>query len=84
MSAFTTRTMPARIARMGDIWGRALAARPTTRALAGALQMLEDALDAPAKDAGAPRVRKRGKAGGRDAGAGAARRQGRRAHATHE
>lgn len=84
MSAFTTRTMPARIARMGDIWGHALAARPTTRALTRALQMLEDALDAPAKDAGAPRARKRGRAGGRDAGAGAARRQGRRAHATHE
>ena len=84
MSAFTTRTMPARIARVGDIWGRALAARPTARALTRALQMLEDALDAPAKDAGAPRARKRGSAGGRDAGAGAARRQGRRAHAAHE
>jgi len=84
MSAFTTRTMPARIARIGDIWGRALSARPTTRALVRALQMLDDALDAPAKDDGAPRARKRGKAGGRNAGAGTARRQGRRAHATRE
>jgi bifunctional non-homologous end joining protein LigD len=84
MGAFTTQTMPARIARVGDIWGRDLAARPTTRAVARAMQMLEDALDAPAKDAEAPRARKRGKAGGRDAGAGAARRRGGRAHATRK
>jgi bifunctional non-homologous end joining protein LigD len=84
MSAFTTRTMPARIARVGDIWGRALAARPTSRTVARAMEMLEDALDAPAKDAEAPRARKRGKAGGRDAGAGAAQRRRGRAHATRE
>jgi bifunctional non-homologous end joining protein LigD len=84
MSAFTTRTMPARIARVGDIWGRALAARPTSRAIARAMQLLEDALDAPAKDADAPRARKRGKAGGRDAGAGAARRRRGRAHAARK
>jgi bifunctional non-homologous end joining protein LigD len=75
MSAFTTRTMPARIARVGDIWGRALAARPTSRALARALQLLEDALDTPAKAAKATRARKHGSAGGQDAGAGAARRR---------
>jgi bifunctional non-homologous end joining protein LigD len=84
MSAFTTRTMPARIARRGDIWGRALATRPTTGAVARAIRMLEDALDAPAKAAGAPRVRKRGKAGGQDAGAGTARRRGGRAGATRK
>ena len=82
MSAFTTRTMPARIARVGDIWGRAIATRPTARALSRAMQLLEDALDASAKDAEAPRARKRGRAGGRDAGAGAARRHGGRAHTT--
>jgi bifunctional non-homologous end joining protein LigD len=74
MSAFTTRTMPARIARMGDIWGSALSARPAARVLTRALQMLDDALDAPAKDDGPPRARKRVRAGGRNAGAGAARR----------
>jgi len=84
MSAFTVRTMPARIARMGDIWGSALKGRPTTRVLSRALRMLEDALDAPAKDAEAPRARKRGKAGGRDAGAGDARHPRGRAHATRE
>jgi len=82
MSAFTTRTMPARIARVGDIWGRAIATRPTARALSRAMQLLEDALDASAKDAEAPRARKRGRAGGQDAGAGAARRRGGRAHTT--
>jgi bifunctional non-homologous end joining protein LigD len=84
MSAFTVRTVPARIARMGDIWGSALKARPTTRALSRALQLLEDALDAPAKDAETPRARKRGRAGGRDAGAGDARRPRGRAHTTRE
>ena len=84
MSAFTTRTMPARIARKGDIWGRALATRPTARALTRAMQLLEDALDAPARDAGVPRARKRGNAGGRDAGAGTARRRRGRAHDTRE
>ena len=84
MSAFTMRTMPARIARVGDIWGGAMAARPTTRALSRAMQLLEDALDASAKDAEAPRARKRGSAGGRNAGAGAARRRGGRAHITRK
>lgn len=84
MSAFTMRTMPARIARVGDIWGGAMAARPTTRALSRAMQLLEDALDASAKDAEAPRARKRGSAGGRNAGAGAARRRGGRAHTTRK
>ncbi|HEX5972696.1 MAG TPA: non-homologous end-joining DNA ligase [Gemmatimonadaceae bacterium] len=84
MSAFTVRTVPARIARKGDIWGSALEGRPTARALTRALQMLEDALDAPAKDARAPRARKRGRAGGRDAGAGDARRPRGRAHTTRE
>lgn len=84
MSAFTTRTMPARIARTGDIWGRALATRPTARALTRAMQLLEDALETPARDAGVPRARKRGNAGGRDAGAGTARRRRGRAHDTRE
>ena len=84
MSAFTVQTMPARIARMGDIWGSALKGRPTTRALTRALQLLEDALDASATDAEVPRARKRGRAGGRDAGPGDARRPRGRAHTTRE
>lgn len=82
MGAFTTRTLPARIAQVGDIWGRALATRPTARALTRALQMLEDALDTPANDADVPRAQKRRSAGGRDAGAGVARRRRGRAQST--
>jgi bifunctional non-homologous end joining protein LigD len=82
MSAFTTRTMPARIEQWGDIWGAALRARPTARVLARAMQKLEDALDAPAKVAGSSRPSNRGRAGGQDAGAGVARRRSGRARAT--
>jgi bifunctional non-homologous end joining protein LigD len=84
MGTFTTRTMPARIAQEGDIWGRALATRPTARALTRAIQVLEEALDTPASDAGVPRARKRGSAGGQDAGAGIAGRRRGRAHVTQE
>ena len=76
MEAFTTRTLPARIAQVGDIWGRALATRPTARALTRAMQMLEGALDTSANDADVTRAPKRRSAGGRDAGAGVARRRG--------
>jgi bifunctional non-homologous end joining protein LigD len=42
MAAFTVKTMPARVARVGDLYGDALARRPTTaRALARALQVLD-------------------------------------------
>ena len=47
MSAFTVKTMPARVAKRGDMFGEALAERPvTTRALTRALQMLETTLAA--------------------------------------
>jgi bifunctional non-homologous end joining protein LigD len=45
-SAFTVGTMPARVARLGDIWGRAIGARATPRAIARALRMLEETLAA--------------------------------------
>jgi bifunctional non-homologous end joining protein LigD len=45
-SAFTVRTMPARIARVGDIWGDSLGARPTARTLTGAMKALEESLAA--------------------------------------
>jgi bifunctional non-homologous end joining protein LigD len=43
IEAFTVRTMPARLARTGDIWGDAIATRPTARALARAMAALEAA-----------------------------------------
>jgi bifunctional non-homologous end joining protein LigD len=47
LGAFTVKTMPARLERMGDLYGRALTQRPTTaRALARALQVLDGTLAA--------------------------------------
>ncbi|MFI5256044.1 MAG: non-homologous end-joining DNA ligase [Gemmatimonadales bacterium] len=82
MSAFTTRTMPARIEQMGDIWRSALRARPTARALERAMRMLDEALERPPtmKRGTAKRgTAKRGSAGGRNAGSGVARRRAGRA-----
>jgi bifunctional non-homologous end joining protein LigD len=47
MGGFTVKTMPARVARVGDLYGEALTRRPTTaRALARALQVLDTTLAA--------------------------------------
>ena len=47
LDAFTLATMPSRIAKRGDIFGEALAQRPTTaRALTRAMQVLETTLPA--------------------------------------
>jgi bifunctional non-homologous end joining protein LigD len=46
LSGFTVKTMPARTERVGDIWREALSERPTTRALARAMQILETTLSA--------------------------------------
>jgi bifunctional non-homologous end joining protein LigD len=47
LGAFTVKTMPARVERVGDLYGDALARRPTTtRALTRALQVLEATLAA--------------------------------------
>jgi bifunctional non-homologous end joining protein LigD len=44
--AFTVRTMPARLARTGDIWGQTMGRRPAARTLARALKVLDDPLAA--------------------------------------
>ena len=44
-SAFSVKTMPARTARTGDLWGEGLAMKPTKRTLVGAMQVLEQVLD---------------------------------------
>jgi bifunctional non-homologous end joining protein LigD len=47
LGAFTVKTMPARVERMGDLYGDALTRRPTTtRALTRALQVLDATLAA--------------------------------------
>jgi bifunctional non-homologous end joining protein LigD len=60
IDAFTVRSMPARIARVGDLWGDAIATRPSARTLARAMAALDDA-----SSAGVPR---RGRAVGTRAG----------------
>jgi bifunctional non-homologous end joining protein LigD len=46
LAGFTVKTMPARTERVGDIWREALSERPTARALARAMQVLETTLSA--------------------------------------
>jgi len=65
-TAFTLRTMPARVARTGDLWGDALGERATAKTIRSAVIALEHVLDG----AGAPatkqpqRGRKRSRSGG--------------------
>jgi bifunctional non-homologous end joining protein LigD len=69
VDAFTVRTMSARLAKRGDLWGEAMSARPTARALARAMAALDDARSAP-PPSGSTRRRN---AGGSDAGSPAGR-----------
>jgi len=48
IDAFTVATMPARLARTGDLWGDAIATRPTARTVARAMAALEGASSASA------------------------------------
>jgi bifunctional non-homologous end joining protein LigD len=43
METFTVKSMPARLARTGDLWGDAIATRPSARVLASAMATLQDA-----------------------------------------
>jgi bifunctional non-homologous end joining protein LigD len=47
IDAFTIETVPARLKRVGDLWGDAIATRPTARTLARAMAALQDASSAP-------------------------------------
>lgn len=65
IDAFTIGSIPARLRRTGDVWGEAIATRPTARTLARAMAALQDASSAtPSRRTGSGR---RG-AGGRHAG----------------
>ena len=75
IDAFTVGTIPARVTRIGDLWGDAIATRPTARTLARALAALQDASSAPPSRRGSSGRRR---AGGEHAGP-AARRRARRA-----
>ena len=66
MGAYTVKTMPRRVATVGDRFGEVLAARPATaRILSRALRVLEATLSATTPR----RTRTRSGTGGRDAGA---------------
>ena len=65
IDAFTIGTIPARLKRAGDLWGDAIATRPTARTLARAMAALQDASSAPPSRRGGSG--RRG-AGGRHAG----------------
>jgi len=71
LDAFTVGTMPARLTRAGDLWGDAIATRPTARSLARAMAALQDASSAPPPRRGSTG---RSRAGGIHAGSTAGRR----------
>jgi bifunctional non-homologous end joining protein LigD len=74
IGAFTVRTMPARLARTGDLWGQALATRPTARALMRAMaELRKESTPATSRRGGAGRSG-RNRAGGVHAGSAAGRR----------
>jgi bifunctional non-homologous end joining protein LigD len=61
MNAFTVKTMPARLAKRGDLYGGALGKRPpTARALARAMHVLETTLSATRPRRGEIRSRRGG------------------------
>jgi bifunctional non-homologous end joining protein LigD len=77
IDAFTVRTMPARVARTGDLWGEALATRPTARALTRAMANLrEEPVPAASQRVGKSRGDRseRSRGGGSHAGSAAGRR----------
>ena len=56
LAAFTVKTMPSRVSRMGDFWGKAMTPAPTKRSITKAMQALAGMLE----DAAAPLPPKRG------------------------
>jgi bifunctional non-homologous end joining protein LigD len=71
IETFTVKTMPARLARTGDVWGDAIATRPTARALARAMVALQDAVATPPSRRDGTR---RSRVGGSHAGSASGRR----------
>lgn len=78
-AAFTLRTMPARVARTGDLWGDALSERPSAKTIRNALIALEQVLDGAPATKKPQRATKRSRSGGDDAGPVAGRRRKQRA-----
>ena len=81
IETFTVATMPARLARTGDVWGDAIAKRPTARALARAMATMQDATAAPPPRRESTR---RSRVGGTHAGPASGRRAATRARGSVE
>ena len=62
-SAFSVKTMPARSARLGDLWGEMLTACATTQALVKAMRVLEQVLGTASEAAKPPRGQSRSRKG---------------------
>ena len=74
-ATYSLQSIPRRVARVGDLWGAALAVRPGKRALMGAITALERIVD-DAGEASAPRRgQKRSVRGGADVESRAGRRR---------
>jgi bifunctional non-homologous end joining protein LigD len=70
IASYTVRTLPARVMRLGDLWGKALARRPAPSIVRDALRALEHVLEAAPTEGSTPRrASRRNKAGGAGAGA---------------
>jgi bifunctional non-homologous end joining protein LigD len=72
-TAFTVRTMPARVSRLGDLWGEELATRATARAVSRAISALEKSMEDASPAIQPRRKGVRGRAGGEGAGGAAAK-----------
>ena len=74
IEAFTVGTVPARLTRLGDLWGDAIATRPSARTLARAMAALQQASSTPSSRRSSTGRRR---AGGTHAGPAAGRRAAR-------
>lgn len=74
IGTFSVRSVPARVMRIGEIWGEALGRAPTPRTVAKAIVALEEVVGTAPDDPSA-RTRKRSTVGGRSAGDGAGSRR---------
>ena len=80
IASFTLKTVPARVLRLGDVWGAALARRPSMSTVRDAMRALDHVLKAAPMEGSTPRRgSRRSKAGGAGAGAARGKRRKRRA-----
>ena len=76
--AHSLQSMPRRVARVGDLWGNALAARTGKKVLVNAMKLLTEMLDGAEETSALRRGKKRGVQGGADVESRAGRPRSRR------